>query len=162
MNTTKKVTMSWTQGSYKTWGEYLKGGGRDHMHSEIVGWSRFWLRAPIWAFISMFVSFNCSLTSRYSLLRHGWPIRQLTARQKAGTQPHLRCRIRAKQQSFWESQGSAAAWCCVTNRAVTSRVWAVSEMKQLARLTVKLFWWWHDGIVTKPTWCVSRRVTYLG
>lgn len=35
MNTTKKVTISWTHGSYKTWGEYLKEGRDDQVEEGI-------------------------------------------------------------------------------------------------------------------------------
>lgn len=46
MKTTKKVTMSWTQGSYKTWGEYLhqQRGGQSEGEKKNSGCR--WIPSP--------------------------------------------------------------------------------------------------------------------
>lgn len=69
-----------------------------------------------------FKTYICDVWS--PLLRHDqWEKRlrlncELTARQKAKTQPHPQCRTQEEQQSFWGSQGLVAGWCCEWDESI--------------------------------------------
>lgn len=68
MNTTKKVTMSWTQGSYKTWGEYLEEEA-ETAYTLLLALASVWMPTLIYSTKNchIFCIDECITVSQFSL-----------------------------------------------------------------------------------------------